>query len=138
MTKKTTGTLIIALLMIVTMVAYVGLLKKRTLPISPDIEWSYDTKYVDETDPTTQVTVQIDGKKHDVGTYPGSCFERKELEKNMSEIAGIRCWWAGAGDDVGVFQEKEILLIKHRELDEGSAEEGPFIGDFKTLFSFSE
>ncbi len=66
----------------------------------------------------------------------GSCFEREELEKNMGEIAGIRCWWAGAGDDVGVFQESEKLSIKHRELDEGSAEDGPFIGDFKILFSF--
>ncbi len=100
MTKKTTGTLIIALCMIVAMVAYFGLLKKLTPATSPDIRWTYDSKYSDDIDPTTQVTVQIDGKKHDVGTYPGSCFEREELEKNMSEIAGIRCWWAGAGDDV--------------------------------------
>ena len=100
MTKKTTGTLIIALCMIVAMVAYFGLLKKLTPATSPDIRWTYDSKYSDDTDPTTQVTVQIDGKKHDVGTYPGSCFEREELEKNMGEIAGIRCWWAGAGDDV--------------------------------------
>lgn len=135
MTKKTTGTLIIALCMIVAMVAYFGLLKKLTPTTSPDIRWTYDSKYSDDTDPTTQVTVQIDGKKHDVGTYPGSCFEREELEKNMTEIAGIRCWWAGAGDDVWVFREKGKLQIKHRELDEGSPEEGPFIGDFKTLFS---
>lgn len=99
MTKKTTGTLIIALCMIVAMVAYFGLLKKSTPPITPDIQWSYDTKYTDETDPTTHITIQIDGKKHNAGTYPGSCFEREELEKN-SEIAGVRCWWAGSGDDV--------------------------------------
>ena len=133
MTKKTTGTLIIALCMIVAMVAYFGLLKKLTPTTSPDIRWTYDSKYSDDTDPTTQVTVQIDGKKHDVGTYPGSCFEREELEKNMSEIASIRCWWAGSGDDIGVFLEQGQYYIKHRGLDEGNAEEKAFIGEFQTL-----
>ncbi len=135
MTKKTTGTLIIALCMIVAMVAYFWLLKKA-LPNTPrDIQWSYDTKYADETNPTTHITVQIDGKKHDAGTYSGSCFAREELEKNRGEISGVRCWWAGSGDDVGVFRESEKVSIKHRELDEGSEEDGPFIGDFKILFS---
>lgn len=134
MTKRTTGTLIIALCMIVAMVAYFGLLKKWSLN-SSDIQWSYETRYIDEINPTTQVTVYIDGQKRDAGVYPGSCFERQELRKDMHEVSGIRCWWAGSGDDIGVFQEEGQFYIKHRELDEGNAEEKSFIGDFKTLFS---
>lgn len=135
MTKRTTGTLIIALCMIVIMVAYFGWLKKSHISTPRDIRWSYDTRYTDGTDPVTRVTLFVDGVKHNGGSYPGSCFERRELEKKMNEISGIRCWWAGAGDDVGVFQETGKLEIRHRELDEGNAEQGPFIGDFKTLFS---
>ena len=75
----------------------------------------------------------IDGKKRDAGVYPGSCFERQELRKDRYEVSGIRCWWAGSGDDIGVFLEQGQYYIKHRGLDEGNAEEKAFIGEFQTL-----
>ena len=68
--------------------------------------------------PKTTVLLQIDTQKYTVGTYAGTCFDRHRDEMGDGEISGVRCWWAGGGDDVGVFSEQGKMVLKQRVLDE--------------------
>lgn len=97
----------IVTLLVILIIGYVVYLFQKPDNVIPDIQWTYNASFIDDdVDPSTKVTLDIAGKSYDLGTYTGSCFEREDLEKNMHEISGIRCWWAGAGDDLGVFQER--------------------------------
>jgi hypothetical protein len=101
-----------------------------------DIVWSYETdeSEIDTTGPENTVSVTIKGKKFRVGKYLGVCSERPADQREVNEVSGIRCWWAGAGDDIGVFNMNGAM-IQHRQVEEGTAEEGGFIGEFKVIYS---
>ncbi|MBP9757871.1 MAG: hypothetical protein KBD06_04685 [Candidatus Pacebacteria bacterium] len=85
----------------------------------------------------TKVTVVWDGKSHDAGTYMGSCAELDGSTGTLSEgeVSGALCWFAGAGDEIGVFNENGIFVLKHGEQQEPSAEAQGFRGNFKTLLT---
>lgn len=84
------------------------------------------------------VTLTVDGQAHDVGTYEGNCTV---LGANASwalmtnELTGVICYFAGAGDEVGVFAEGAGYVVKHGTLNEGSAEIPGTRGSYTTLFS---
>lgn len=107
--------------------------------INPDVIWSYQQSDMDAeyADPKTIVTVQLWDKKQEVGEYAGSCWDRPEEDLVRGEISGIRCWWAGGGDDIGVFRESDTFVIKHRIVEEGTAEESGFMGEFENVSSLS-
>ncbi len=85
----------------------------------------------------TKVTVTWDGTSHDAGTYEGSCAEIDGSNGTLSdgEVSGALCWYAGAGDEIGVFSENGTFVLKHGEQQEPSGEGEGFRGNFKVLMS---
>jgi hypothetical protein len=85
----------------------------------------------------TQVTVTWDGTAHDAGTYLGSCAEIDGTNGSLDEnqVSGALCWFAGAGDEIGVFNEGGKYVIKYGEQQEPSAEAQGFRGNFKTIIT---
>lgn len=103
---------------------------------SVDVAWSFQEKTPEPTTgaPVVQVTVTIDDTEYDAGTYNGSCIEIDKENLSDDEVAGIVCWWAGFGDEVGVFVEDDTIVVKHGEIQEGDEGAAPFRGNFTTLF----
>lgn len=92
----------------------------------------------------TKVSLNIDGKVYTVGTYQGSCNEVKAGEKGVTgesadanENSRVQCWFAGGGNEIGIFSEDKNTVVKEGELGEEDAETPPFRGNFKTLFSIT-
>jgi hypothetical protein len=85
----------------------------------------------------TKVTVTWDGKSHDAGTYEGSCAEIDGSNGTLQEgeVSGALCWFAGAGDEIGVFAENGGFVLKHGEQQEPSGEGAGFRGNFKALLT---
>lgn len=88
----------------------------------------------------TKVTLTLGDKSYDAGTYNGSCAEigasggidGKGLVEG--EVSGVQCWFAGGGDEIGLFEVNGQLSLKHGELEEpqGDGSEG-VRGGFKTI-----
>ncbi len=86
--------------------------------------------------PQTKVTLTTGGKTYDAGTYEGSCQVNTMGGGLMpGEKAAATCWFAGAGDELGVFEEGGKIVLKHGELQEASGEGDAFRGNFKVLTS---
>lgn len=99
--------------------------------------WTLEDKGEDpETlSPLTRVTLSVGGTVHDVGTYAGSCSEIEESAWELlpGERSGVICWWAGGGQEIGVFEEEGKLVVKVGVLEEGTAETSGTRGNFETL-----
>lgn len=90
--------------------------------------------------PYTKVTVAINNKPYEAGQFAGSC---NEIGANGStgidgkgllpgELSAAQCWYAGGGDEVGVFaNENGGFDIMTGQLGEGEEGAGMFRGDFK-------
>ena len=109
------------------------LIEKRS--VVPKISWQ--TKSITGGDtPKTSVSVAIDGALYDLGIYTGTCTEigksggidGKGLLAN--ELSAVQCYFAGGGDEIGVFQEDGKVSIKKGMLDEGSEEAPSLRGNF--------
>ncbi len=89
--------------------------------------------------PMTDIIVIIGNKQYTVATsYPGGCREITDASRlSKGELSAIICWWGGAGDEYGVFQEGGTLLVKTIGLDSvihpESVGEYSHVGDFKVL-----
>jgi hypothetical protein len=85
------------------------------------------------------VTLIYNGKSIAVGTYPCLCAPLDvSTDKNSllaGEISGVLCWWAGSGDEIGIFKEGNGYVVKVGSQDEGDAESPGFRGDFKTVMN---
>ena len=103
------------------------------------VTWQFDSAGADKATgaPKTKVTVTWDGTRHDAGTYAGSCAEIDGSNGTLSEgeVSGALCWFAGAGDEIGIFTENGKFVLKHGEQQEPSAEGQGFRGNFKTILS---
>ncbi len=99
--------------------------------------WSFQNAGTEEETgaPMTVVTLRADGAPYEVGTYQGSCavIEGSGWELQENELSGAICWFAGGGTEIGVFREGGKIIVKTGQLDEGSAEEPGFRGNFKAL-----
>lgn len=82
--------------------------------------------------PTTEVSVKIAGVEKKLGIYVGNCFAvaGSGWELLPNEVSGAICYWAGGGKEIGIFEEGGTLVIKEGEIEEGSAEEPGFRGNF--------
>lgn len=117
----------------------------ETVPASQEsigkhsVEWTFDSLPDDAATgaPMTKVTVTWDGASHDAGTYQGSCAEIDGSNGTLQDgqVSGALCWWAGAGDEIGVFTENGGFVLKHGEQQEPSAEAQGFRGNFETLIT---
>ncbi len=101
-----------------------------------DVAWAFQEKTPEPMTgaPVVQVTATINGTEYDAGTYNGSCIEIDEENLPAEEAAGIVCWWAGFGDEIGVFVEDGKIIVKHGEIQEGDEGAVPTRGNFTTLF----
>lgn len=108
--------------------------------VAHDITW----KIIETEDdaygtPHAEISVTVDGVERVVGTYAGLChdlavsgsIDGKGLVEG--ELAAVQCWWAGGGDEIGVFANGTGTVIKVGELDEPTAGSPAFRGNFKPL-----
>lgn len=92
--------------------------------------------------PRTSVTAIINGTEHDMGTFTGSCSELGASGgvdgKGLlaGELSAVQCWYAGGGDEIGVFaNEGGGIDIMVGALDEGTAETPGVRGGFEVKSS---
>jgi hypothetical protein len=101
------------------------------------ITWQYkDAGEVDGM-PHTTVTVVINGTAYEAGTFLGSCSEIGTTGgidgKGLlaGELSATQCWFAGGGNEVGVFAHEDGGFdIMVGELSEGNQEIPFFRGNF--------
>lgn len=110
------------------------------IPAKHSVTWKFETVAEAKDDGTpqkTNVTVTWDGSSHDGGTYEGSCAEIDGSNGTLQdgEVSAALCWFAGAGDEIGVFEENGGYVLKHGEQQEPSGEGAGFRGNFKTLIT---
>ena len=122
-----------------------GIATSTTESTQPKVfSWSLKDEGIDATTTAqrTSVALVADGISYDAGTYNGSC---QTITANggvdgtgltTGEITGIQCWFAGGGDEIGVFNENGALVLKHGELGEPQGDgTGAFRGNFTTLLT---
>jgi hypothetical protein len=102
------------------------------------ISWSFTSAAEVDGIPYTNVTAVINGKSYSTGTFQGSCSEVGASGgidgKGLlaGELAAAQCWYAGGGDEIGVFANEDGgYEIMTGALSEGDAETPGFRGDFK-------
>ncbi len=87
----------------------------------------------------SEVTAIINGKEHLIGTYEGTCAEIgsgasavSDLLTADGEVAGVTCYYAGGGDEIGIFKTDTGLEVRVGEIAEPTAESPSFRGNFTT------
>lgn len=101
----------------------------------PHFSWRFETdESGDGLAPKTHVAL-FDGKNaYDAGVYPGTCSEIAKENLLAGEMSGVLCWFAGGGDEIGVFANEDGgYELMHGTQDEGTAESAGFRGDFKVI-----
>jgi len=85
----------------------------------------------------TAVTLIMDGQKIEAGKYEGSCAVIGGNSSSWSllpeEVTGVICYFAGGGQEIGVFLEDGSYILKNGVVEEGDAETPGFRGQFKIL-----
>jgi hypothetical protein len=106
----------------------------------PSFEWRFESAGENEqiSAPLTRVTLVANGTMYEVGTFTGSCSELKQEQLTEGELTAALCWWAGAGDELGVFQVDKKFVLKRGEQQEPTAETAPFRGNFTTLVEIAQ
>lgn len=99
----------------------------------PTYTWQInEATSTDEAMPRSRVSIAFNQEVREVGTYDGTCsVQTTDLLPN--EESKVVCWFAGGGSEIGVFNENGVKVIKVGDLDEGSAEEAGFRGNFRTV-----
>lgn len=107
------------------------------------VSWKFEeTRRAEYDQPFSQVTLVLAGdvdQDVDVGEWSGTCAAQQEAElmkEGSDVISGIRCWWAGAGEDFLVRRKSAgELRIEHRSVDEGSEDEPAPVFPYKLVES---
>ncbi len=108
-----------------------------TVKQSENFSWSFaEVEDKKSGEVSTKVTLHTETREYDAGTYQGSCsvIEKSKLA-DANEVSAVLCWFAGFGDEVGVFRDGDRLMVKHGEIQEGTAEDPAFRGEFKVILS---
>lgn len=69
--------------------------------------------------PATKITLKVESTGEEL--YSTTCMgvASTDMQDVEGSVASIQCWWAGGGDQYGVFVgDAEQLTIKHRTVDE--------------------
>jgi hypothetical protein len=83
--------------------------------------------------PRTDVALITNGDTYNLGGYPGSCAELAPAELLPGEVSGVLCWWAGAGDEIGVFTLEDGYVVRRGFQEEPTAETAGSRGNFNDL-----
>lgn len=110
--------------------------------MDPQVAWAFTDAGETDNIPYTNVSVTLYGTPHDLGKYQGSCSEVGASGgidgKGLlaGELSAAQCYFAGGGDEIGVFANEDGGLdVMAGQLGEGDAENPPFRGNFKILFN---
>jgi hypothetical protein len=99
--------------------------------------WTYQTvENKDTGEIKTRVFLNTGSKKYDTGSYAGTCSQIKSSNLIEGEVSAVLCWYAGFGDEIGIFKDSHGYTIKHGEVQEGSGEDKGFRGNFVEILSF--
>lgn len=108
------------------------------------IEWSFIDAGETDNIPYTDVVVIINNISYPVGSFQGSCSEIGATGgidgKGLlaGELSGVQCWFAGGGDEIGVFAHEDGGVdIMTGALGEGVEGSAFFRGDFKVQRSIA-
>jgi len=98
----------------------------------PSYQWVFTDESTDDIMPQTRVSLAIDTQEYVIGIYTGTC---SEIDSDLlpNEKSKVVCWYAGGGNEIGIFDEDGTTVVKVGDLDEGSAEIAGFRGNFKTV-----
>lgn len=111
--------------------------ESATLESVPTLAWTLEElpENPESLVPQTTVTLFADGSDVYTGTFTGSCstIDGTSWTLQEGEVGGVVCWFAGGGNEVGVFSENGDYVVKVGDLDEGGAETPGFRGNFKTI-----
>jgi hypothetical protein len=112
-----------------------GATATETTAAEPKLSWRFETEESgDGLPPKTQVALFADGNAYDAGTYAGSCAEIASENLLPGEVSGVLCWYAGGGDEIGVFRDEDLnYTLLHGTQEEGTAESDGVRGDFKEI-----
>lgn len=101
------------------------------------ITWRFTEADEVEAVPYTNVAVVINGTSYEAGKFAGSCQEIDASggvdSKGLlaGELSGAQCWFAGSGDEIGVFAHEDggfDMMVG--ELGEGEQGSPLFRGNF--------
>lgn len=111
---------------------------QEKMTAEPTISWTTADAGEQNNVPFTKVTVTVNGTAHEVGNFAGTCSEIGATGgvdgKGLvaGELSALQCWYAGGGDEIGVFAIEdggyEVMIGK---LDEPTAESQGLRGDFQ-------
>lgn len=105
------------------------------------VAWTIEDLGEDEySQPRNRISAIINGTSHEVGTFNGNCGEvgaekesfYMETLADSGAVAGVSCYWAGYGDEIGIFKTDAGLSIRTREIGEGTGVSGPSQTEFTT------
>jgi hypothetical protein len=139
MTGKTIGVLIAVSVIAIGGAAYfiTQPAGDKTATQEPTIAWQFVDAGEKENIPYTAVSVTVNGKAHLIGQFQGSCSEVGATGgvdgKGLlaGELSAAQCWFAGGGDEIGVFAvEDGGLELMVGALSEGIEGGESFRGDF--------
>ncbi|MES2994565.1 MAG: hypothetical protein V4681_00815 [Patescibacteria group bacterium] len=100
-----------------------------------DFSWKFEDAGEKDGAPQTTVTLMHGTESKKVGTYTGSCAELAAENLQPGQVSGVLCWFAGGGDEIGVFEEGGEYVVKVGQQEESTAESNGFRGDFRTEFT---
>jgi hypothetical protein len=107
---------------------------KAEAPKERTFSWRFELRDQErDLPPSTHVALITGGNIYDLGRYAGSCTEIKKENLLPNEVAGVLCWWAGGGDEIGVFNESGRYIVKQGFQEEGTAEGGGSRSNFEEL-----
>lgn len=102
------------------------------------IEWQFTDAGEIDGYPYTNVAVFINGGINEIGKFMGSCAEvgaTGGIDGTgliPGELSAVQCWFAGGGDEIGVFaNEAGGVDIMVGQLGEGADGAGMFRGNFE-------
>ncbi len=84
------------------------------------MEWQFEQTGEDETG-MPETTLRLVVPSMNVGLFTTTCsgIASTEVQDMEESVADVQCWWAGGGDQYGVFiGEMEQATIRHRTVDE--------------------
>ncbi len=105
--------------------------------VRPTISWKFTAAAEVDGMPRTTVALIFNGTSHTIGTFTGSCSQISATGgidgKGLlaGEQSAVQCWYAGGGDEIGVFAHEDGgFEVMVGGLSEGAEGAGMFRGDF--------
>jgi len=110
-----------------------GVMNENIQTLDTDFEWGSTVVLEDDFGvPTSEITLSVNGQARVIATTTGSCGT-SNLPLLENQMNSYLCWWAGGGDEFGVFVENGNIVVKQGIVEEGSEEYEGFRGNFKVL-----